>query len=92
MLTPFHGFSLAILFFGEVTKNDALEAIRVVDEIFMNCIPEANLYDKIWQTFAMHLQIKIMGVQVDQHTCLIPSLYKQSLVKMGCLRTCTIFL
>lgn len=91
-LTPFHVLSLAIFIIGDATKNDALETIHAMDEIFMNYIREANLYDKIWQAYAMHLHIKTMGVQDDQRTCLIPSLYKQSLVKMRCLRTRTILI
>ena len=39
-----------------------------VDEIFIQSIKEAGLYDKIWQAFAVFLPVKTVGVQGDQRT------------------------
>lgn len=38
------------------------------DEIFINSIREAGLYDKIWQAFAVYLPVKTVGVQGDKRT------------------------
>jgi GMP synthase (glutamine-hydrolysing) len=38
------------------------------DEIFVNSIKEAGLYDKIWQAFAVYLPVKTVGVQGDKRT------------------------
>ena len=43
----------------------ALDTIRAVDEIYINAIKAAGLYDKIWQAFAVFLPIKSVGVQGD---------------------------
>eukprot|EP00894_Picocystis_sp_ML_P003960 jgi/Pico_ML_1/54477/g4817.t1 len=39
-------------------KDNALETLRLVDEVFINSIREAGLYDTIWQAFAVFLPIK----------------------------------
>ena len=39
-----------------------------VDEIFIQSIKDAGLYDSIWQAFAVFLPIKSVGVQGDQRT------------------------
>lgn len=38
------------------------------DEIFIQCIREAGLYDTIWQALAAILPGKSVGVQGDQRT------------------------
>jgi GMP synthase (glutamine-hydrolysing) len=53
---------------GDVTDVEALDVLREVDEIFINCIREAGLYDKIWQAFAVLLPVRSVGVQGDQRT------------------------
>ncbi|GBG88782.1 hypothetical protein CBR_g48399 [Chara braunii] len=65
---PFPGPGLAVRVLGDVTAGDALQILREVDEIFINCIKEAGLYDEIWQAFAVFLPIKSVGVQGDQRT------------------------
>ena len=49
-------------------RRGALDVIRAVDEIYINAIKAAGLYDKIWQAFAVFLPIKSVGVQGDQRT------------------------
>lgn len=39
-----------------------------VDEIFIQSIKEAGLYDLIWQAFAVFLPVRSVGVQGDQRT------------------------
>jgi GMP synthase (glutamine-hydrolysing) len=53
---------------GDVTDAEALDVLREVDEIFINSIREAGLYDKIWQAFAVLLPVRSVGVQGDQRT------------------------
>lgn len=39
-----------------------------VDEIFIQAIKDAGIYDEIWQAFAVFLPVKTTGVQGDQRT------------------------
>lgn len=39
-----------------------------VDEIFIQSIKDAGLYDIIWQAFAVFLPVRSVGVQGDQRT------------------------
>ncbi|KAI3873417.1 hypothetical protein MKW98_008069 [Papaver atlanticum] len=65
---PFPGPGLAVRVLGDVTDGNALEILRQVDEIFIESIKEAGLYDSIWQAFAVFLPIRSVGVQGDQRT------------------------
>ena len=47
--TSVPGPGLAVRILGDVTENDALETLRLVDEIYINAIKEFGLYDEIWQ-------------------------------------------
>lgn len=64
---PFPGPGLATRIIGEVTP-DKLEILRSADEIFLEEINQANLYDKIWQAFAVLLPAKTVGVMGDERT------------------------
>jgi len=64
---PFPGPGLAIRIVGEVTK-ERLEIIREADERVLEEIRKAGLYDEIWQSFAVLLPIKSVGVMGDQRT------------------------
>jgi GMP synthase (glutamine-hydrolysing) len=64
---PFPGPGLAVRVVGEVTK-DKLEILRKADKIFIEEIKKANLYDKIWQAFAVLLPIKTVGVMGDERS------------------------
>ena len=65
---PFPGPVSAVRVLGDVCAEGALETIRAVDEIYINAIRDAGLYDQIWQAFAVFLPIKSVGVQGDQRT------------------------
>jgi GMP synthase (glutamine-hydrolysing) len=64
---PFPGPGLAIRCPGEITK-DKLDILRLVDEIYIEEIRRAGLYDDIWQAFAVILPVKTVGVMGDGRT------------------------
>lgn len=64
---PFPGPGLAIRIIGEVTQ-EKLRILREVDEIFIQSILKAGLYEDIWQAFAVFLPLKSVGVQGDGRT------------------------
>lgn len=55
---PFPGPGLAVRVLGDVTAPGVLTTLRHVDEIFIEAIREFGLYDKIWQAFAVFLNIQ----------------------------------
>jgi len=61
---PFPGPGLAIRIPGEVTREKA-EILREADDIFIEEIRNAGLYDQIWQAFAVLLPVKTVGVMGD---------------------------
>ncbi|KAM1321723.1 hypothetical protein TB2_014332 [Malus domestica] len=65
---PFPGPGLAVRVLGDVTQGNALDILRLVDEIFIRSIKDAGLYDTIWQAFAVFLPVRSVGVQGDQRT------------------------
>jgi GMP synthase (glutamine-hydrolysing) len=64
---PFPGPGLAIRILGAVSKP-ALEVLRKADAIYLEEIREANLYNDIWQAFAVLLPIRSVGVMGDERT------------------------
>ncbi|MFH0790937.1 MAG: glutamine-hydrolyzing GMP synthase [Candidatus Omnitrophota bacterium] len=64
---PFPGPGLAIRIIGEVT-SERLELLREVDVRVIDEIKKANLYEEIWQSFAILLPIKSVGVMGDERT------------------------
>ena len=64
---PFPGPGLAIRILGEVTR-ERLNTLRTVDEIFIDEIRQANLYDEIWQALSVLLPVKSVGVMGDERT------------------------
>jgi GMP synthase (glutamine-hydrolysing) len=64
---PFPGPGLAIRCPGEITK-EKLEILRNADEIYINEIKNAGLYDEIWQAFAVLLPTRSVGVMGDART------------------------
>jgi GMP synthase (glutamine-hydrolysing) len=64
---PFPGPGLAVRILGEVTK-DQCDLLREVDHIFIDELHNNNIYDDIWQAFAVLLPIKAVGVMGDERT------------------------
>ncbi|OGB65509.1 MAG: glutamine-hydrolyzing GMP synthase [Caldithrix sp. RBG_13_44_9] len=64
---PFPGPGLAVRIIGEITEN-RLEFLRQADTIFMQELRSANLYQKIWQAFAVLLPVQSVGVMGDERT------------------------
>jgi GMP synthase (glutamine-hydrolysing) len=64
---PFPGPGLAIRILGEVT-GPRLRILREADAIVIEEIKKAGLYKEIWQSFAVLLPIKTVGVMGDERT------------------------
>jgi GMP synthase (glutamine-hydrolysing) len=64
---PFPGPGLAVRVLGEITK-ERLEVLRDADDIFINELDIAGIYDKIWQAFAVLLPVQTVGVMGDNRT------------------------
>jgi GMP synthase (glutamine-hydrolysing) len=64
---PFPGPGLAIRCPGAIAK-DKLDILRLADEIFIEEIRRAGLYDDIWQAFAVILPVRAVGVMGDYRT------------------------
>ncbi|HSH45921.1 MAG TPA: glutamine-hydrolyzing GMP synthase [Longimicrobiales bacterium] len=64
---PFPGPGLAVRVLGEIT-TDRLAILREADAIFLEEIRAADLYDDIWQAFAVLLPVRSVGVMGDFRT------------------------
>ena len=58
---------LAIRVLGEIT-DERLNILREADAIVLDEIRKAGLYREIWQSFAVLLPIKTVGVMGDERT------------------------
>jgi GMP synthase (glutamine-hydrolysing) len=64
---PFPGPGLAIRIVGEVNK-ERLKILRAADEIVMKEMEENGFLDRVWQSFAVLLPVKTVGVMGDERT------------------------
>jgi GMP synthase (glutamine-hydrolysing) len=64
---PFPGPGLAVRILGEVTA-DRVAILQEADAICVDEIRKAGLYRKVWQSFAVLLPVKTVGVMGDQRT------------------------
>jgi GMP synthase (glutamine-hydrolysing) len=64
---PFPGPGLAVRIVGEVTR-ERLRIIRQADEILLQEIKAAGLYNHMWQAFTVLLPVRSVGVMGDKRT------------------------
>jgi GMP synthase (glutamine-hydrolysing) len=64
---PFPGPGLAVRVPGEVTK-ERCDVLRKADNIFIEEIRKAGIYDEIAQAFVVHLPVNTVGVMGDGRT------------------------
>ncbi len=64
---PFPGPGLAIRILGEISK-ERIHILQLADEIYIEEIRKAGLYNEIWQAFAVLLPVKSVGVMGDERT------------------------
>ena len=77
---PFPGPGLAVRILGEVTA-ERVSLLQEADEIVVDEIKAAGLYRQIWQSFAVLLPVKSVGVMGDQrtyaYTCAIRAVHSE---------------
>ncbi|MFB0566418.1 MAG: glutamine-hydrolyzing GMP synthase [Candidatus Aminicenantaceae bacterium] len=64
---PFPGPGLAVRIAGEVT-SERIKIVREADEILLQEVKKADLYDKLWQAFVILLPVRSVGVMGDRRT------------------------
>jgi GMP synthase (glutamine-hydrolysing) len=64
---PFPGPGLAIRIIGEITSK-RLEILREVDAVLLDEIRNSGYYRRLWQSFAVLLPLKSVGIMGDQRT------------------------
>jgi GMP synthase (glutamine-hydrolysing) len=64
---PFPGPGLAVRILGEVSA-DRVALLQEADRIVIEEIRRADLYDKVWQSFAVLLPVSTVGVMGDLRT------------------------
>ena len=64
---PFPGPGLGIRIMGEITA-ERLAVLRLADAIVLEEMKNTGWYDKVWQSFAVLLPIRTVGVMGDSRT------------------------
>jgi GMP synthase (glutamine-hydrolysing) len=64
---PFPGPGLAVRVIGEVTQ-ERIKILQEADRRLLEEVKNANLYQQIWQSFAILLPVKTVGVMGDART------------------------
>ncbi len=64
---PFPGPGLAIRILSDVTE-EKVKILQEVDNIFIEGLKKYNLYDEVWQAFAVLLPVQTVGVMGDERT------------------------
>jgi len=64
---PFPGPGLAIRILGPITR-EKMRMVQEADDIFIEGLKEAGLYDKVWQAGVILLPVQSVGVMGDERT------------------------
>ncbi len=64
---PFPGPGLAVRILSDITP-EKVTLLQEIDYIFISELLEQNLYDSIWQAFAVLLPVQSVGVMGDERT------------------------
>ncbi|MGH2773210.1 MAG: glutamine-hydrolyzing GMP synthase [Actinomycetota bacterium] len=64
---PFPGPGLAVRIIGDITP-ERIRLVRAADAVVVDEIKKAGLYNEIWQSFAVLLPIRSVGVMGDERT------------------------
>jgi GMP synthase (glutamine-hydrolysing) len=64
---PFPGPGLAVRILGEVTP-DRVHLLQEADDIVVSEMKQAGLYTKVWQSFAVLLPVRSVGVMGDERS------------------------
>jgi GMP synthase (glutamine-hydrolysing) len=64
---PFPGPGLAVRIIGDITRK-RLEILREADAILLQEIKQSGYYRKLWQSFAVLLPLKSVGIMGDKRT------------------------
>jgi GMP synthase (glutamine-hydrolysing) len=64
---PFPGPGLAVRIIGDITE-ERLRILRAADRIFDEELRRADLYNSVWQAFAVLLPVSTVGVMGDERT------------------------
>ena len=64
---PFPGPGLAVRIIGDITR-ERIKILQEADQVYMDILHEDNLYNDIWQAFAVLIPVLTVGVMGDQRT------------------------
>ena len=64
---PFPGPGLGIRILGAVSR-ERVKILQDVDDIYIRTMKEMNLYNEVWQAFAVLLPVQSVGVMGDERT------------------------
>jgi GMP synthase (glutamine-hydrolysing) len=64
---PFPGPGLAVRVVGEITR-ERLDMLRLADKVVADEIRRAGWYERVWQSFAVLLPVRSVGVMGDART------------------------
>ncbi len=64
---PFPGVGLAVRIIGSIDK-EKLDILRKADEILIEEIRAAGIYENLWQAFCVFLPLKTVGIMGDYRT------------------------
>jgi GMP synthase (glutamine-hydrolysing) len=64
---PFPGPGLAVRIPGKITP-EKIKILQIADDIYITELKQNNLYNKIWQAFAVLLPVQSVGVMGDERT------------------------